>query len=191
VKSLSISQREEIDSSIAVSIPGTIEPGSLDEYIYGCLSDVSELGTSCTPSCVNGYKVGDIEECSLSIYKKEGGVLRQLNKNKSSRAFLYVDNENDFTEKDARKLGKMNSALEEIFVYTRDEGARKYSHSHTHIVDRKPNKKNETPNLFYAIVFLLFIVVLFALAYFAYHQCTHNTHNRQASNSLFAQVQNY
>ena len=167
--SSSVDEKIMIDSEITSSLPAVIEPGSIDEYIYGCLSDVSESGNSCTPSCSNGYRSGDLTECSLSICEKKEGVIKQLNNKKSSRAFLYVQQGDKFSSKDIKKLTKLNSSLEEVFVYTQDKDSRTYSHSHTHIVKTVPKKQKSSPvGMYYVILLVLFLVILFVIVYFVY-----------------------
>jgi cell division protein FtsI/penicillin-binding protein 2 len=171
-KLIATSSEEEklkIDSDLAISLPDVIEPGSLDEYIYGCLSDVSETGNSCTPSCSNGYKSGDITECSLSIYEKKDGNINRLNNKKSLRAFLYVQQDDKFSEKDIKKLTKLNPTLHEVYIYTQDKSSKKYSHTDTHVVKKAQKKKKADPiNLSYIMFLVLFLVILFIIVYFVY-----------------------
>lgn len=173
VTSASEEEIVDIESEITATVPVEIEPGSVDEYIYGCLSDVSEMGTSCTPSCANGYKLKDIDECSLAIYEKKDGTIRNLNNKKSTRAFLYTETEQDVTDKDIERITKSNPLLSELFIYTQDE-SHKYSHTSTRLVKKKKKQTSNLWILFMVVVAIILILVLIKF-FFTYNFSSQKT----------------
>jgi hypothetical protein len=70
------SEKDEMLKSLRqTKPPPRIEPGSNDEYVFGCLIRQKNVNPACTPECVRGLRGSDTPACDIVTFIYFGGVL--------------------------------------------------------------------------------------------------------------------
>lgn len=169
VSTMNESEINELDAELLISVPETIESGSVDEFIYGCLSEQSGSFSLCVPSCVNGYKPSNMTSCDMAVFQKSDNKIKKINKVKSKKAYIYLDQDETLEmSPDDIKQFTVHDKVKELYVYkTRDNGL--YEHIDT-IQFHKQIPRIKTPVSSTGIVaFLIILFILILIIIYFYH----------------------
>lgn len=91
---------------------------TVGSYLYGCFQPEIVVEIACTPSCVNGVKNPDIEDCQIASYEKRAGKITKLNQINSEDGNLFVINGQTITQDDKNFL--LNDGITVITIYNQD-----------------------------------------------------------------------
>lgn len=153
------------ESKLIADMPASLD-NELDNYIYGCLSDNSYLG-NCSAKCLNSYKPSFSNRCELGIFLKQDGEIIKHNEIRSDKAYLYIDENEDFNKDQIRNLMRKEK-IKELYVYKQEED--EYKHISTECYEHKSKKKSSrrkrrsSNNAGLAAAILIFVVLLIIIA---------------------------
>lgn len=172
VKNVGDEERSLLEAEVLASMPSTINDGTAESYVYGCLSESTDSADACIPSCINGYKFKGMKSCSNRTYSKKEGVLKLINKIKTDKAYVYLEEGNELSRSDMKML-RNKHRIREVYIYMRKSGSRGYDHVRTtELVSKKTHvdkTKKGTNGVAAVVGFLLLILIILLIIYLLYN----------------------
>lgn len=133
--------KNEINQRIRENVPKDVEPGTVEEFFYGCAIDQPEVkDRNCVPGCIRGYSLKG--GCNIPVYEINDGELTKLVDLTGNKAYLYIGHDDKITSYDLNDLAKEirdqhGEPLDELYVYEAKSGSSQYKHVTTVILRQK------------------------------------------------------
>lgn len=188
----------EMTDTLRERMPERVSPGSINEYLYGCIhSDLekSDVHPACTPTCMRGFS-SDVGECDASVYSFRNDEMTVLNPSSATtgRSYLFIE-EKDTSEGQSIKWKRILEAMHiSPLIFYRKAGTMTFVH---YSMERKTaqdaqnvemcspedtHSQDDSPNTLILIVILVIVLVIALVVVLVVCECVPSQYRSQRFN---------